>query len=90
MIDYDDFQEEEDSSKVWKWEIWPHPYTNDYDYMVTDSDDEARDAILHAAEMHLWDTNDGEVRTLKVVHNAKGQRGAACGASPAPTGCAST
>ena len=38
MIDYDDFQEEEDStSKVWKWEIWPHPYTNDYDYMLTSS-----------------------------------------------------
>ena len=66
---HDDYFPEEDSSKVWKWEIWPHPYTSDYDYMVTDSDDEARDAILHAAEMHLWDSNDGEERTLKVVHN---------------------
>jgi len=56
--------------KVWKWEIWPHPYTDDGDSMVTDSDEEALEAILRAAEAYLWDTNDGEDRALRVVHNA--------------------
>lgn len=70
--DMSDYSELEDTSrKVWKWEIWPHPYDSDFDYMGTDSDEEARDAIWHVAEMHLWDTNDGGERTMKVVHNAK-------------------
>lgn len=66
--------------RVWKWAIEPHPYDSDYDVMVTDSDEEARAAILHAAECHLWDTNDGDdygpngpTRTLKVTHNAGGE-----------------
>ena len=37
--------------------------------LVTDDDNEAREAILHAAEMYLWDSNDGEERVLKVIHN---------------------
>ena len=66
----DDFSELEDTTgKTWKWEIWPHPYDSDFDCMVTDDDSVAREAILVAAEMHLWDSNDGETRTLKVVHN---------------------
>ena len=55
--------------RTWKWAIEPNPYNNDYDVCVTDSDEEARVAILHAAEMILFDDNDGgEVRTLKVSH----------------------
>ena len=64
-----EYDEEDATGKIWKWEISPHPYNTDYDIMVTDSDDEARQAILYAAELHLWDSNDGEVRILKVVHN---------------------
>ena len=52
-----------------KWIIEPTPYSNDYDYFVTDDDKEAKEAILYAAEMHLWDDNDNETRTLKVTHN---------------------
>jgi len=62
-------EDDDVSGKVWKWEIWPHPYDNDFDYMVTDDDGAARDAILHAAEMYLWDGNDGGDRIMKVVHN---------------------
>lgn len=65
----DDDDEEIESTKHWKWEITPHPYDSQYDSLVTDSDDEAREAILCAAEIYLWDTNDGEERVLKVVHN---------------------
>ncbi len=65
---------EEHPGKVWKWEVSPHPYDNDFDVFVTDDDDVARAAILHVAEMHLWDSNDGEERTLKVVHNAAPQQ----------------
>ena len=63
--------EMDDDGKVWKWEVWPHPYSNDFDYFVTDSDDEAREAIANLAEMYLWDGNDGGERTVKVVHNIK-------------------
>lgn len=62
--------EMDDDGKVWKWEVWPHPYSNDFDCFVTDSDDEAREAISILAEMYLWDGNDGGERTVKVVHNA--------------------
>lgn len=72
--------EEADSGRVYKWEIEPHPYTQDYDVMVTDSDEEAREAIMHAAEMYLWDDNDGtddgpngKTRVLRVTHNTKAQ-----------------
>ncbi len=65
----------DNDGRVWKWAIEPHPYTNDYDTMVTDSDEEAKAAILYAAESYLWDTNDGEddgprgaTRTLSVTH----------------------
>ncbi len=34
-------------------------------------------------------TRTGETVMLERVHNDRGQRGAACGASAAPTGCAS-
>ena len=61
----------DDDGKVWKWEVWPHPYSNDFDCFVTDSDDEAREAISNLAEMYLWDGNDGGERIVKVVHNEK-------------------
>lgn len=60
-----------DETRVWSWEITPHPYDKSFDCMVTDDDDEALQAILLSAEMHLWDGNEvGESRTLTVVHNA--------------------
>lgn len=77
--------------KVWKWSIEPHPYDSDYDAMVTDDDNEARDAIMYAAEMFLWDGNDGDddgpngpTRILKVTHNAGAvpRRGSDVGTSP--------
>jgi len=52
-----------------KWEIEPHPYDKQYDTMVTNSDDVAGDAIKYAAEMYLWDGNEGEKRVLTVTHN---------------------
>lgn len=61
----------DDDGKVWKWEVWPHPYSNDFDCFVTDSDDEAREAISNLAEMYLWDGNDGGERIVKVVHNVE-------------------
>ena len=59
------------SEKKYKWEIEPHPYDSQYDVFVTDSDEDALNAILFVAESHLWDTNDGGTRTLKVTHNAQ-------------------
>lgn len=53
-----------------KWNIEPHPYSKDYDIFVTNDDQEALDALLHAAEMYLWDDCEpGQERTLKVRHN---------------------
>lgn len=52
-----------------RWEIEPHPYSRDFDYFITDNDVEARTAILEAAEMYLWDGNEGEERTLRVTMN---------------------
>lgn len=60
--------------KKWKWEISPHPYSGEWDCMVTNSDEEALKAILHVAEMHLWDGNDGGERTVKVVRNPDHRR----------------
>lgn len=60
-----------ESENIWKWEIWPHPYDGDFDSMVTDNDEEARVAIMHVAEMHLWDGNDGGERTMTVMRTAK-------------------
>ena len=54
----------------YRWIIEPHPYSKDYDVFVTNDDKEALDAILHAAEMYLWDDCEpGQERTLKVRHN---------------------
>ena len=54
----------------YKWNIEPHPYSKDYDIFVTNDDKETLDALLHAAEMYLWDDCEpGQERTLKVRHN---------------------
>jgi len=54
----------------YKWNIEPHPYSKDYDIFVTNDDQEALDALLHAAEMYLWDDCEpGQERTLTVRHN---------------------
>lgn len=66
-----DEEDDEMPGKVWKWEVWPHPYDSYYDCYATDDDGEALEAILHAAEMHLWDSNDGGERVLRVVHNGR-------------------
>lgn len=58
--------------RSYKWEIWPNPYDGDYDSFVTNDDQKALDAIMDAAESHLWDDNDGGdggARILKVKHN---------------------
>lgn len=61
--------DEEAEDRQYKWEVEPHPYDSQYDTFVTDSDDDARDAILYAAEMLLWDQNDGGKKTLTVTYN---------------------
>ena len=52
--------------RVWKWAISPHPYADHFDVMVTDDDQQALEAILHAAESHLWDQHEGGTRKLEV------------------------
>jgi hypothetical protein len=65
-----------EDGKTWKWAIEPHPYDADYDVFVTDSDDEARIAILYAAEIELYDANEGgETRVLKVTHIPDAKKG---------------
>lgn len=56
-------------NKNYKWVIEPNPYDSSYDTFVTNDDNTAKIAIMYAAEMYLWDDNDGETRTLKVTHN---------------------
>lgn len=52
-----------------RWEIEPH-YLTDFDVLVTNNDDEAREAILEIAEQHLWDGNEqGQERVMKVRMN---------------------
>lgn len=52
-----------------RWEIEPHP-DRDYDTLVTDSDEEARQHIADIAESHLWDTNEpGQEHTMTVRMN---------------------
>ena len=61
-----------EKSKVtgkFKWEIEPHPYESGYDFLVTNDDNKALEAIKYAAEMYLWDSNDNGKRTLTVTHN---------------------
>jgi len=65
-------QEIADKPKVtgtFKWEVEPHPYEEQYDTLVTNDDQQALKAIKSAAEMWLWDSNEGGTRTLKVTHN---------------------
>lgn len=55
-----------DGSHVHKWEVTPHPYSSDFDTFVTDSDDEARSAIMHVAEQ-AWDQcSDGMTMTVTI------------------------
>lgn len=60
---------DDDVDRIHRWEITPHPYDSDYDIFVTDDDQEARDAILYAAEMLLWDDHPGGTKTLVVELN---------------------
>lgn len=65
-----DATDESEENRIYKWEITPHPDSNDYDFMVTDDDNEALAAILRVAEMHLWDAAEpGEERIVKVKLN---------------------
>jgi hypothetical protein len=61
--------------RVWKWAISPHPYDKTIDAMVTDDDQQALEAMRHAAESHLWDQHEGGTRKLEVslVKNAEKQ-----------------
>jgi hypothetical protein len=51
-----------------RWSIEPHP-SRDFDVLVTNSDTEAIHWIHDIAESHLWDTNEGEERTMRVTMN---------------------
>lgn len=64
-------EDEDVGDGPWRWEIEPNPYDSQYDYYVTNDDNEAYQATLYAAEMYLWDGNEGETRTLKVKMNPK-------------------
>ena len=55
----------------WRWEISPHPYSCDFDAFVTNDDEQARDAIAYAVEMHLWDQHEGGNRQISVVFNTE-------------------
>ena len=55
-------------NRKYRWEIEPHPYDNQFDVMVTDDDEEARQAIIYAA-LAMWDQHTGGKRILAVTHN---------------------
>jgi hypothetical protein len=61
--------------RVWKWAICPHPYDKTNDAMVTDDDQEALEAILHAAESHLCEQHEGGTRRLDVTLVVKAKEG---------------
>jgi hypothetical protein len=62
-------EEDFDEAHVYRWHISPHPYSSDYDTYVTDSDDEARQAALDAAEA-VWDDMDvGDEKTVTIKRN---------------------
>jgi hypothetical protein len=62
----------DNQGRIWKWAIEPHPYSSShYDFFLTDDDQKALEAILAAAEYHLWDTNEEGTRTLTVNHSPK-------------------
>jgi hypothetical protein len=47
----------DESGRIWKWAIHPHPYNQkDFDVFITNDDQEAKQAILYAAENYLWDS----------------------------------
>lgn len=49
-----------------KWQIEPHPYSNDFDVFVTDDDSRALEALKEAAEQ-AWDQcGDGMTRTITI------------------------
>ena len=56
----------EAEDRVYKWEIEPHPYDSSYDIFVTDDDDVARQAILHAADAIFDSMEDGEEKKLVI------------------------
>lgn len=67
-----------------RWEVEPH-YLTDFDVLVTNNDDEAREAILEIAEHHLWDDNEpGQERVMKVRMNDVPQGPRTTRVRPAP------
>lgn len=55
-----------DGDHLHKWEIAPHPYSNDFDTYVTDDDAEAR-AAMEAASEQAWDQcGDGMTMTVTI------------------------
>lgn len=60
-----------DGDHTHKWQISPHPYSNDFDAYVTDDDQEARQAIATAAEQ-AWDQcGDGMTFTITIKRSAQ-------------------
>jgi len=66
----DDDGEVFDEGRIFKWEIEPHPYnSSDFDTFVCDDDDQAREAVLAAAE-GAWDQmEEGEEITIVIRRN---------------------
>jgi hypothetical protein len=55
-----------------KWEITPNPYhSSDFDIYVTDSDQEAYDAIQAAGEYLMDDMEEGETKTITIKYNGE-------------------
>jgi hypothetical protein len=52
-----------------KWEITPHPQTDDADVLIVDDDEEALQFFLNAAEQAWNDCEPGETRTITIRHN---------------------
>jgi len=62
-----------DGFHVHKWEIAPHPYSNDFDAFVTDDDQEALKAIQEATEQ-AWDQcADGMTMTVTIKRSRIGE-----------------
>jgi hypothetical protein len=60
-----------EDARLYRWHISPHPYSSDFDVMVTNSDKDALAAGFLAVENALDDLEVGEERTITIKRNAK-------------------
>ena len=62
-------EELEAEDRKYKWEITPHPYTTEFDTLVTDDDMEALQAMKDNSES-VWDSlEEGEEKTITIRLN---------------------